>query len=80
MISPEYGGTGKGAVYEIIIAEEISAVSPVVDVSCGLTSVYFAPPLHKFGSDELKKKYHIGDTSSCSTSTLHGNSKVCFFQ
>jgi alkylation response protein AidB-like acyl-CoA dehydrogenase len=57
MISPEYGGTGKGAVHEIIIAEEISAVSPVVDVSRGVTSVYFAPPIHKFGSDELKKKY-----------------------
>ncbi|MBD3349339.1 MAG: acyl-CoA dehydrogenase [Candidatus Eisenbacteria bacterium] len=57
MISPEYGGTGKGAVHEIIIAEEISAVSPVVDVSRGVTSVYFAPPIFKFGSDELRKKY-----------------------
>ncbi len=57
MISPEYGGTGKGMVCETIIAEEISAVSPVVDVSRGVTSVYFAPPIFKFGSDALKKKY-----------------------
>jgi len=57
MISPEYGGTGKGMVHEMIIAEEISAVSPVVDVSRGVTSVYFAPPIFKFGTDELKKKY-----------------------
>jgi alkylation response protein AidB-like acyl-CoA dehydrogenase len=57
MISPQYGGTGKGMVAETIIAEEISAVSPVVDVSRGVTSVYFAPPVFKFGTPELKDKY-----------------------
>lgn len=57
MISTEYGGTGMGMVAETIIAEELSAVSPVVDVSRGVTSVYFAPPVLKFGSDELKRKY-----------------------
>ncbi|MFH1502146.1 MAG: acyl-CoA dehydrogenase family protein [Candidatus Eisenbacteria bacterium] len=57
MISPEYGGTGMGMVAETIIAEEISAVSPVVDVSRGVTSVYFAPPIFKFGSEDLKRKY-----------------------
>lgn len=57
MIPTEYGGTGRGMVAETIIAEEISAVSPVVDVSRGVTSVYFAPPVFKFGSDELRKKY-----------------------
>ncbi len=57
LISEEYGGTGKGMVWETIIAEEISAVSPVVDVSRGVTSVYFAPPVFKFGSDALKEKY-----------------------
>jgi alkylation response protein AidB-like acyl-CoA dehydrogenase len=57
MISEEYGGTGKGMVAETIIAEELSAVSPVVDVSRGVTSVYFAPPVLKFGSDELKREY-----------------------
>ncbi|MBM3307293.1 MAG: acyl-CoA dehydrogenase family protein [Candidatus Eisenbacteria bacterium] len=57
MIPKEYGGTGKGMVAETIIAEEISAVSPVVDVSRGVTSVYFAPPVHKFGSDALRQKY-----------------------
>jgi len=57
MIPKEYGGTGKGMVAETIIAEEISAVSPVVDVSRGVTSVYFAPPVRKFGTEALRKKY-----------------------
>ena len=57
IISEEYGGTGKGMVAETIIAEELSAASPVVDVSRGVTSVYFAPPVFKFGSDALKRKY-----------------------
>jgi alkylation response protein AidB-like acyl-CoA dehydrogenase len=57
MIPKEYGGTGKGMVAETIIAEEISAVSPVVDVSRGVTSVYFAPPVRKFGSEALRQKY-----------------------
>jgi alkylation response protein AidB-like acyl-CoA dehydrogenase len=57
MIPKEYGGTGLGMVAETIIAEEISAVSPVVDVSRGVTSVYFAPPVFKFGSAELKNRY-----------------------
>jgi alkylation response protein AidB-like acyl-CoA dehydrogenase len=57
MIPKEHGGTGMGMVAETIIAEEISAASPVVDVSRGVTSVYFAPPVRKFGSEALRKKY-----------------------
>ncbi len=57
MISEDYGGTGKGMVAETIIAEEISAVCPALDVARGVTSVYFAPPVFKFGSEELKRKY-----------------------
>jgi alkylation response protein AidB-like acyl-CoA dehydrogenase len=57
LIPKEYGGTGLGMVAETIIAEEISAVCPMLDVTRGVTSVYFAPPVYKFGNDEQKKKY-----------------------
>ena len=57
LIPKEYGGTGMGMVYETIIAEEISAVCAMMDVSRGVTSVYFAPPVYKFGNDEQKAKY-----------------------
>ncbi len=57
LLPPEYGGTGLGMVAETIIAEEISAVCPMLDVTRGVTSVYFAPPVYKFGSDEQKKTY-----------------------
>ncbi len=57
LIPGKYGGTGLGMVYETIIAEEISAVCAMMDVSRGVTSVYFAPPVYKFGNDEQKAKY-----------------------
>jgi alkylation response protein AidB-like acyl-CoA dehydrogenase len=57
LLPPEYGGTGLGMVPETIIAEEISAVCPMLDVTRGVTSVYFAPPVNKFGNDEQRKKY-----------------------
>jgi len=57
LLPPEYGGTGKGMVSETIIAEEVSAVCPMVDVTRGVTSVYFAPPIYKFGNDDQKQKY-----------------------
>jgi alkylation response protein AidB-like acyl-CoA dehydrogenase len=57
MISEEYGGTGKGLVCETIIAEEVSAVCPSLDVSRGVTSVYFAPPVLKFGGDDQKRTF-----------------------
>jgi alkylation response protein AidB-like acyl-CoA dehydrogenase len=57
MITEEYGGTGKGLVCETIIAEEVSSVCPSLDVSRGVTSVYFAPPVLKFGNDEQKRTF-----------------------
>jgi alkylation response protein AidB-like acyl-CoA dehydrogenase len=57
LLPPEYGGTGKGMVAETIIAEEISAVCPMLDVTRGVTSVYFAPPVNKFGNDAQRGKY-----------------------
>jgi butyryl-CoA dehydrogenase len=57
LIPKEFGGTGLGMVHETIIAEEISAVCAMLDVTRGVTSVYFAPPVYKFGNDEQKAKY-----------------------
>ncbi len=57
MISEEYGGMGKGLVCETIIAEEVSAVCPSLDISRGVTSVYFAPPVLKFGNDDQRRAY-----------------------
>ncbi len=57
LIPEEFGGTGLGMVAETIIAEEISAVCAMLDVTRGVTSVYFAPPVYKFGSDEQKARY-----------------------
>ncbi len=57
MLPPKYGGTGKGMVAETIIAEEISAVCPMLDVTRGVSSVYFAPPVNKFGNDAQREKY-----------------------
>ncbi len=57
MISEEYGGTGRGLVCETIIAEEVSAVCPSLDISRGVTSVYFAPPVLKFGNDDQRRAY-----------------------
>jgi alkylation response protein AidB-like acyl-CoA dehydrogenase len=57
LIPKQYGGTQLGMVAETIIAEEISAVCPMLDVSRGVSSVYFAPPVYKFGNEEQKAKY-----------------------
>jgi alkylation response protein AidB-like acyl-CoA dehydrogenase len=57
LLPKEYGGTGAGMVYETIIAEEVSAVCPALDVSRGVTSVYFVQPVHKFGTEEQRSQY-----------------------
>lgn len=57
MISGEYGGTGKGLVAETITAEEVAALCPSLDIARGVTSVYFAPPVLKFGNDEQRRAY-----------------------
>jgi alkylation response protein AidB-like acyl-CoA dehydrogenase len=57
MITGEFGGTGKGLVAETIIAEEVAAVCPALDVARGVTSVYFAPPVLKFGNEDQKRAY-----------------------
>ena len=80
LIPKEYGGTGLGMVYETIIAEEVSAVCAMMDVSRGVTSVYFAPPVYKFGNDGNQTEFadmglaqfddaSVSDASSIAAST-----------
>ncbi|MHA1208841.1 MAG: acyl-CoA dehydrogenase family protein [Candidatus Freyarchaeota archaeon] len=53
----EYGGTAKGLVYEMIVAEEIAGVSAPTDMSRTASSTLCAIPISRFGTDEQKKKY-----------------------
>jgi len=54
---PGYGGIGPSPVKEIVVGEEISAVSPAVDMSRLASSVLYATPVSSFGSDEQKKRF-----------------------
>ena len=53
----EYGGSAKGVVYEIIVAEEIAGVSAPTDMSRTASSTLCAIPISRFGNDEQKRKY-----------------------
>lgn len=53
----EYGGTAKGVVYEMIVAEEIAGVSAPTDMSRTASSTLCAVPISRFGNDEQKRKY-----------------------
>ncbi|MFB0563750.1 MAG: acyl-CoA dehydrogenase family protein [Candidatus Lokiarchaeia archaeon] len=53
----EYGGTAKGVVYEMIVAEEIAGVSAPTDMSRTASSTLSAIPISRFGNDEQKRKY-----------------------
>lgn len=53
----DLGGTDKGLVYETIISEELSAVSPSLDMSRQVTSVFFSMPVFRFGTEEQKRRY-----------------------
>lgn len=55
----KYGGTDKGMVYEIIFAEEVSAVNPGTDMSRAASSLFYSMPVFKFGTEEQKKKYLV---------------------
>jgi len=52
-----YGGIGPSAVKEIIVGEEISAVSPAVDMARLASSVLYSTPVSSSGSDEQKKRF-----------------------
>jgi alkylation response protein AidB-like acyl-CoA dehydrogenase len=53
----ECGGTAKGVVYEMIVAEEISSVSASTDMARTASSTLSAIPISRFGTSEQKKKY-----------------------
>jgi alkylation response protein AidB-like acyl-CoA dehydrogenase len=56
---PEYGGSGKGLSTEIIVCEEISAVSPALDMSRMASVTLYGAPLRRFGTEEQKQKYLV---------------------
>ncbi|MHC1566453.1 MAG: acyl-CoA dehydrogenase family protein [Candidatus Syntropharchaeia archaeon] len=55
----EYGGTGKGAVYEIIISEEIAAVSAALNSSRAASCAMSGMAIAQHGTEEQKRKYEV---------------------
>lgn len=53
----EYGGSGKGLSTEIIVCEELSTVSPAMDMSRMASVTLYGAPLRRFGTEEQKQKY-----------------------
>jgi alkylation response protein AidB-like acyl-CoA dehydrogenase len=51
------GGTNRGLSYEIIVAEEISAVNGGLDMARMATTTLYGMPIARFGTPEQKKKY-----------------------
>ena len=51
------GGTERGLSYEIIVAEEISAVNGGLDMARMASTTLYGMPLARFGTPEQKKKY-----------------------
>ncbi len=54
---PEYGGIGKGLMYEVLVTEEICAVHAGFDMARVASCILFAHPVFEFGTDAQKKKY-----------------------
>lgn len=54
--SPKYGGGGKGLSTEIIVCEELSAVSPATDMSRMASVTLCGAPLRRFGTEEQKQE------------------------
>ena len=51
------GGTDRGLSYEIIVAEEFSAVNGGLDMARMASTTLYGMPVARFGTDEQKKKY-----------------------
>ena len=51
------GGSNRGLSYEIIVAEEISAVNGGLDMARMATATLYGMPVARFGTAEQKKKY-----------------------
>lgn len=58
--STELGGTDLGLSYETIVAEEISASFPALDMSRMASASLFGLPLRNFGTGDLKQRYLPG--------------------
>lgn len=54
--SREYGGNGKGLIYDHIVSEEICYHSAAVDIIRAESAVYFGVPLSRWGSDAQKRE------------------------
>jgi len=55
----EYGGQGKGVVFEMILSEELGAVNYGVAAVHIASSLFLGYPLVRFGTEEQKKKYLV---------------------
>ncbi|MFX0079314.1 MAG: acyl-CoA dehydrogenase family protein [Candidatus Hermodarchaeota archaeon] len=53
----EFGGTGKGLMYEVLVTEEICAVHAGLDMARVASCILFAHPVYEFGTESQKKKY-----------------------
>lgn len=53
----EFGGTGKGLMYEVLVTEEICAVHAGLDMARVASCILFAHPVYEFGTEAQKKKY-----------------------
>jgi alkylation response protein AidB-like acyl-CoA dehydrogenase len=54
---PQYGGTGKGLIYEVLATEEICAVSAGLDMARVASCILFAHPVYEFGTEEQRQEY-----------------------
>lgn len=54
---PEYGGIGKGLMYEVLVTEEICAVHAGFDMARVASCILFAHPIFEFGTEYQKKEY-----------------------
>lgn len=54
---PKYGGTGKGIVWESILAEEIAGINGAIEMTRLVSATLFGMPLSTYGTDEQKQKY-----------------------
>jgi alkylation response protein AidB-like acyl-CoA dehydrogenase len=53
----EYGGIGKGLIYEVLVTEEVCAVHAGFDMARVSSCILFAHPVYEFGTEAQKKKY-----------------------
>ncbi|MFX1515205.1 MAG: acyl-CoA dehydrogenase family protein [Promethearchaeota archaeon] len=57
MIPKKYGGMERPLMYQLIVGEEISAVSPALTMGFGASCTLSAIPILRFGTEEQKEKY-----------------------